>query len=131
MTADDSTQPKSGKPAAGWGALKGTWRALVQEKTLVEGSKALLKLNQDDGFDCPGCAWPEPANKSQFEFCENGAKAVAADAQLALGHLAVDRVQHALHRGRVVHAERAAPRRAVVRRKGANDGTLPIRASPS
>ena len=79
MTADDSTQPRSSRPAAGWGALKGTWRALVQEKTLLEGGRSLLKLNQDDGFDCPGCAWPEPADKSHFEFCENGAKAVAAE----------------------------------------------------
>ncbi|HEU0078024.1 MAG TPA: FdhF/YdeP family oxidoreductase, partial [Longimicrobiaceae bacterium] len=39
-------------------------------------------LNQDQGIDCPGCAWPEPApgERSSFEFCENGAKAIAAEA---------------------------------------------------
>ncbi len=79
MTADDSTPPSLGKPAAGWGALKGTYRALVHEKTLGEGSRALLKVNQHNGFDCPGCAWPEPEHTSRFEFCENGAKAVAAE----------------------------------------------------
>ena len=34
-------------------------------------------MNQPDGFDCPGCAWPDPKHTSSFEFCENGAKAVA------------------------------------------------------
>jgi anaerobic selenocysteine-containing dehydrogenase len=34
-------------------------------------------MSQPDGFDCPGCAWPDPKHTSSFEFCENGAKAVA------------------------------------------------------
>ncbi len=37
-------------------------------------------MNQGGGFDCPGCAWPEPADRGMVEFCENGAKAVAAEA---------------------------------------------------
>jgi molybdopterin-dependent oxidoreductase alpha subunit len=41
-----------------------------------------LKVNQVDGFDCPGCAWPETGKRSHFEFCENGAKAVAEEATL-------------------------------------------------
>jgi len=40
----------------------------------------LLRVNQKDGFDCPGCAWPEGSERSHFEFCENGAKAVAEEA---------------------------------------------------
>lgn len=28
----------------------------------------------------PGCAWPDRDHTSSFEFCENGAKAVAAEA---------------------------------------------------
>ncbi|MCI9887019.1 FdhF/YdeP family oxidoreductase [Micrococcales bacterium 31B] len=40
----------------------------------------LLKVNQPDGFDCPGCAWPEPKHTHTAEFCENGAKAVAEEA---------------------------------------------------
>lgn len=45
-------------------------------------ARTLLKVNQADGFDCPGCAWPEPepGKRSHFEFCENGAKAVAEEA---------------------------------------------------
>ena len=39
------------------------------------------KLNQRDGFDCPGCAWPEEhGGRKLAEFCENGAKAVAEEA---------------------------------------------------
>ncbi|MBC7978668.1 MAG: FdhF/YdeP family oxidoreductase, partial [Myxococcales bacterium] len=44
-----------------------------------------LAMNQPEGFDCPGCAWPEPAaeHRARFEFCENGAKAVAEEATMA------------------------------------------------
>jgi molybdopterin-dependent oxidoreductase alpha subunit len=47
-------------------------------------ARTLLKLNQVGGFDCPGCAWPEPApgKRHTAEFCENGAKAVAEEATL-------------------------------------------------
>ena len=40
----------------------------------------MLRVNQPDGFDCPGCAWPEPHDTTRLEFCENGAKAVAEEA---------------------------------------------------
>jgi formate dehydrogenase major subunit len=65
--------------AGGWGALRATARALREHSIVLKGSKALLSMNQPDGFDCPGCAWPDPAHTSSFEFCENGAKAVAAE----------------------------------------------------
>jgi len=42
----------------------------------------LARVNQKDGFDCPGCAWPDPGHRSTAEFCENGAKAVAEEATL-------------------------------------------------
>ena len=41
---------------------------------------ALRVVNQPDGFDCPGCAWPEGEGHGAIEFCENGAKAVAHEA---------------------------------------------------
>jgi anaerobic selenocysteine-containing dehydrogenase len=41
--------------------------------------KTLFKQNQPDGFDCPGCAWPDREHAATFEFCENGVKAVAAE----------------------------------------------------
>jgi molybdopterin-dependent oxidoreductase alpha subunit len=42
--------------------------------------RTLLAINQPDGFDCPGCAWPDPGQTSHVEFCENGAKAIAEEA---------------------------------------------------
>lgn len=44
--------------------------------------RSLLRVNQKDGFDCPGCAWPEEDKRHIAEFCENGAKAVAEEATL-------------------------------------------------
>jgi molybdopterin-dependent oxidoreductase alpha subunit len=64
-------------PAGGWGALEATAKALREQSIIAKGSRALLSMNQPDGFDCPGCAWPDPKHTSSFEFCENGAKAVA------------------------------------------------------
>ena len=67
-------------PAGGWGALRSVGRALQQQSIPIKGAKTLLSANQPDGFDCPGCAWPDRNHASTFEFCENGAKAVAAEA---------------------------------------------------
>jgi molybdopterin-dependent oxidoreductase alpha subunit len=67
-------------PAAGWGALKQVAINLVRERVAGGNYKTLLKQNQPDGFDCPGCAWPDREHASTFEFCENGVKAVAAEA---------------------------------------------------
>ncbi len=48
---------------------------------VARGVRALLALNQVDGFDCQSCAWPSPdADRHTFEFCENGAKALADEA---------------------------------------------------
>ena len=66
--------------AAGWGALKQVAINLVKEKVAGGKYKTLFKQNQPDGFDCPGCAWPDRQHASTFEFCENGVKAVAAEA---------------------------------------------------
>jgi molybdopterin-dependent oxidoreductase alpha subunit len=63
-------------PAGGWGALRAVAKALSQQQIVAQGSATLLKANQADGFDCPGCAWPDPKHTSSFEFCENGAKAI-------------------------------------------------------
>ena len=67
-------------PAAGWGALKQVAAQLALQKIPVKGVLTLLAQNQPDGFDCPGCAWPDKEHTSTFEFCENGVKAVAAEA---------------------------------------------------
>jgi molybdopterin-dependent oxidoreductase alpha subunit len=64
-------------PAGGWGALHAVAKVLREESAVFKGGKALLFMNQPEGFDCPGCAWADPKHTSSFEFCENGAKAVA------------------------------------------------------
>ncbi len=46
----------------------------------VKAPITLLRTNQPDGFDCPGCAWPDKEHRSTFQFCENGAKAVTWEA---------------------------------------------------
>ncbi len=58
-------------------ALKHSLRQMGAVRTV----KTLSQVNQRDGFDCPGCAWPEePGGRKLAEFCENGAKAVAEEA---------------------------------------------------
>ncbi|MEZ2126900.1 MULTISPECIES: FdhF/YdeP family oxidoreductase [unclassified Sinorhizobium] len=64
-------------PAGGWDALKAVARTLAHQQVVAQGTKTLLKANQPEGFDCPGCAWPDPKHTSSFEFCENGAKAIS------------------------------------------------------
>jgi len=67
-------------PAGGWGALKAVAMAVRDQMGASADTRALLQMNQPDGFDCPGCAWPDPKKTSSFEFCENGAKAVTWEA---------------------------------------------------
>ncbi|MGK9232125.1 FdhF/YdeP family oxidoreductase [Inquilinus limosus] len=64
-------------PAGGWGALGAVTRAIKDQMAIAEDTRALMRMNQPSGFDCPGCAWPDPKHTSSFEFCENGAKAVS------------------------------------------------------
>ncbi|KOC87728.1 FdhF/YdeP family oxidoreductase [Winslowiella iniecta] len=67
-------------PAGGWGALKATAISVRTQMDTLEAPATLLRTNQPDGFDCPGCAWPDKEHHSTFQFCENGAKAVTWEA---------------------------------------------------
>ncbi|QCP53124.1 FdhF/YdeP family oxidoreductase [Trinickia violacea] len=67
-------------PAGGWGALRATAQAVRQQMESITAPITLLRTNQPDGFDCPGCAWPDKEHRSTFQFCENGAKAVTWEA---------------------------------------------------
>jgi len=71
---------KASAAAGGWGALKSVGKRLMESGAPISGARTLLKANQPDGFDCPGCAWGDPEHGSSFEFCENGVKAVAWEA---------------------------------------------------
>ncbi|MFE0730471.1 FdhF/YdeP family oxidoreductase [Streptomyces antibioticus] len=68
--------------AAGLTAIGHTLRIAEQQMGVRRTALTLLRVNQKDGFDCPGCAWPEPEHRHAAEFCENGAKAVAEEATL-------------------------------------------------
>lgn len=70
------------KTAAGFKAIKSTFKHITEEVGLIKGIGLLSKINQKEGFDCPGCAWPDPDEKRAFlaEYCENGAKAIAEEA---------------------------------------------------
>ena len=67
--------------AAGLPAVVEVLRQVNAKTGLGRGVGALLKMNQANGFDCPGCAWPEDTqDPKRAEFCENGAKAFADEA---------------------------------------------------
>jgi molybdopterin-dependent oxidoreductase alpha subunit len=66
--------------AAGIPAIVQTMKHALAQDGVVKGTRLLLKVNQANGFDCPGCAWPDPdGHRAITEFCENGAKAVGEE----------------------------------------------------
>lgn len=66
--------------AAGIPAVAAALRMSVRQMGVARTARTLTRVNQEDGFDCLGCAWPDPENRHHAEFCENGAKAVAEEA---------------------------------------------------
>lgn len=64
-------------PAAAWGAAFSVGRVLVEQQRVVEGVDAIFRMNQENsGFDCPGCAWPDDRKGLKMDICENGIKHV-------------------------------------------------------
>jgi molybdopterin-dependent oxidoreductase alpha subunit len=80
--ADDVTVGPRPHAAGGLAAIVATTAHVARLPGLARGVRALAKMNQPGGFDCPGCAWPEPEARERpaLEFCENGAKALAWEA---------------------------------------------------
>ncbi len=72
--------------AAGLKAVGVAVQHMLKEMPITRANTALLKLNQKGGYDCPGCAWPDPDGhrSSLGEYCENGAKAIAEEATTRL-----------------------------------------------
>ena len=67
--------------AAGLTGVKVALQHTFKEMGVIKSFQTLAHMNQKDGFDCPGCAWPDPENRSKLgEYCENGAKALAEEA---------------------------------------------------
>jgi molybdopterin-dependent oxidoreductase alpha subunit len=69
------------KYAAGLPAVIESVKFAYKNMGVVKGVRLLKQLNQVDGFDCPGCAWPDPAagERTHNEYCENGAKAASEE----------------------------------------------------
>lgn len=80
----EDTPPITGKPsssAAGATAILSTIKHGITRSGVTGSIRSLSKVNKFGGFDCPGCAWPDPDDhRTIAEFCENGAKAVADEA---------------------------------------------------
>ncbi|WP_419213664.1 FdhF/YdeP family oxidoreductase [Maribacter sp. X9] len=63
--------------AAGYLGVREALKHTFKEMGVLRSMRALLDMNQKDGFDCPSCAWPDPEHPSPVaEYCENGAKAL-------------------------------------------------------
>src|SRR5690606_1681630 len=69
--------------SVGMGALKSSVEHVLKYTKPLDAIKASLKMNQKGGFDCPGCAWPDPDDErsSLGEYCENGIKAMTEEMQ--------------------------------------------------
>ena len=76
----DVDHPKSS--AAGVTAVAVSMKRALEQMGVSRTARSLLRLNQVEGFDCQGCAWPDPdaSHRHTAEFCENGAKAVTEEA---------------------------------------------------
>lgn len=73
------TNPKNS--AAGIPAVISTMKYGLKNMGVIDSISKLSKVNDFHGFDCPGCAWPDPDSHRSFaEFCENGAKAISDEA---------------------------------------------------
>jgi molybdopterin-dependent oxidoreductase alpha subunit len=84
LTPEDKEDVRITTPsavAAGVKALTKSLEHMRNEMTASSCSKTLFSLNQKGGIDCPGCAWPDPDDRSALgEYCENGVKAIAEEA---------------------------------------------------
>lgn len=71
--------------AGGMDAVLSSLSYLYKEAGISRTRKLIRHFNQHNGFECPGCAWPNPDHKrAHFAFCENGAKNVSAEATTRL-----------------------------------------------
>ena len=86
MGPPDANRLKISAPKDKAAGIPGVRAGLADVMTYMkplEGLRTISKLNQKQGIDCPGCAWPDPDHEraSFAEYCENGLKAIAEEAQ--------------------------------------------------
>ncbi|WP_316528234.1 FdhF/YdeP family oxidoreductase [Kitasatospora brasiliensis] len=85
-TMDDPVDDLSVTPPKTWAtgvpAVTHALEYALSQTSPRRTALTLLNINQAKGFDCPGCAWPEPAPGKRHlnEYCENGAKHIADEA---------------------------------------------------
>lgn len=80
------THSSKAAKAGGLPSVRSTLSRLLESGKVKENVKNLLRVNQDKGFDCPGCAWGD-TTEGRFQFCENGAKAIAWEStNKTIGH---------------------------------------------
>jgi molybdopterin-dependent oxidoreductase alpha subunit len=71
----DFSQEDYHHPAAGWGAAISVSKVLIKQGELIDGTRAVFKMNHENGgYDCPGCAWPDDRKGLRMDICENGIK---------------------------------------------------------
>jgi molybdopterin-dependent oxidoreductase alpha subunit len=81
VETDDIRIEERPQVAGGVTAVAKALEFALGDAGLTRGAAALYRLNQFDGVDCPGCAWPDPdVHRTSNEYCENGAKAIAEEA---------------------------------------------------
>jgi molybdopterin-dependent oxidoreductase alpha subunit len=81
ITSEKIKVRKPKKTAAGLTGVQKSFSIGIAEAGLAQTIRTMRSVNRFDGFDCPGCAWPDPDDhRSGFEFCENGAKAFVTEA---------------------------------------------------
>lgn len=79
-TPHPSDRGRAEDVAAGTRGVLAAAGIALEQMGVARGVRALTSVNQQRGFDCPSCAWPDPDKRHTAEFCENGAKAVAWEA---------------------------------------------------
>jgi molybdopterin-dependent oxidoreductase alpha subunit len=85
LTPEQFTGLKIGKPktnAVGVPAIASSIEHAFKWMKPTDAVRTMFKINQKGGFDCPGCAWPDPDDDRSAigEYCENGVKAIAEEA---------------------------------------------------
>jgi molybdopterin-dependent oxidoreductase alpha subunit len=74
---------KAKRKAAGAPSVLAAMGHARKYMAMRDAAKVMFRLNQKGGIDCPGCAWPDPDDERSRlgEYCENGVKAIAEEAQ--------------------------------------------------
>lgn len=81
INEDDLVVKEPMGSAAGLKAVGVSFERGLKQGGVSRTVRSMYRINQHQGVDCPGCAWPESitGDRKPIEFCENGAKALAEE----------------------------------------------------